>query len=444
MKTNKNGETNFWISYADLMAGLLFVFILLIGAIIVKYSLLQSESKLLEKTLENEKIALEKNKKELEEKELKIKNTVYNLQVTKNDLNNVKDEYKDKIKELKNSLIENEQLKIELKNKKDIIKNQNTKLNDNKNKLLLFSTSKKELESKLQELLVEKKILDKDIDDLNKDLKTKDEKISFFINEKEVFKNEINQLNLKKDNLSLIVGKLNENLKTKNEKLSKLAEDVLIKEKLILNFKEKNILLDDEIKVLSTKLEKTKNNHNILKKDLQSTKIKIKNLTGLKIKVITLLKNKLGKNMEIDPNNGAIRLSSSILFDEGEYELKESSRLSLKNAIYDYFYTILENEEINKHIDKIIIEGHTNSKGTFLFNLELSQKRAYSVMQFLLSLDFKSKEELKELIVASGRSFLDPIYKPDGTEDPEESRRIEIKFSLKNEESIREIANILE
>lgn len=60
---NKDSNTNFWISYADLMAGLLFVFILLIGAIIVKYSLLQSESNLLEQTLEKEKIALEKNKK---------------------------------------------------------------------------------------------------------------------------------------------------------------------------------------------------------------------------------------------------------------------------------------------------------------------------------------------------------------------------------------------
>ncbi len=61
---NKNSETNFWISYADLMAGLLFVFILLIGgAIIVKYSLLQSESKLLEQTLAKEKLVLEKNKK---------------------------------------------------------------------------------------------------------------------------------------------------------------------------------------------------------------------------------------------------------------------------------------------------------------------------------------------------------------------------------------------
>ncbi len=42
MKKQRGSEnSNFWISYADLMAGVLFVFILLIGAIIVKSSLLK-------------------------------------------------------------------------------------------------------------------------------------------------------------------------------------------------------------------------------------------------------------------------------------------------------------------------------------------------------------------------------------------------------------------
>jgi len=36
-------ESNFWISYADLMAGLLFVFILLIGAIVSKSILIRED-----------------------------------------------------------------------------------------------------------------------------------------------------------------------------------------------------------------------------------------------------------------------------------------------------------------------------------------------------------------------------------------------------------------
>ena len=50
-KKNQNSEENFWISYADLMAGLLFVFILVIGAIVIKYAITQN-------ILEEEKKAL--------------------------------------------------------------------------------------------------------------------------------------------------------------------------------------------------------------------------------------------------------------------------------------------------------------------------------------------------------------------------------------------------
>ena len=42
-KDQTTEESNFWISYADLMAGLLFVFILLIGAIISKSIILKSD-----------------------------------------------------------------------------------------------------------------------------------------------------------------------------------------------------------------------------------------------------------------------------------------------------------------------------------------------------------------------------------------------------------------
>jgi len=35
MEELEDSQDNFWISYADLMAGLLFVFILVIGAIII-------------------------------------------------------------------------------------------------------------------------------------------------------------------------------------------------------------------------------------------------------------------------------------------------------------------------------------------------------------------------------------------------------------------------
>ena len=65
-------------------------------------------------------------------------------------------------------------------------------------------------------------------------------------------------------------------------------------------------------------------------------------------------------------------------------------------------------------------------------------------MDFLFSLGFDEKDRLRNLVVASGRSFLDPIYDKNNIEDRDASRRIEIKFNLKNEDAIKEIEAILD
>ena len=64
-------------------------------------------------------------------------------------------------------------------------------------------------------------------------------------------------------------------------------------------------------------------------------------------------------------------------------------------------------------------------------------------MQYLLTLDFTKKNNVQHLMIASGRAYLDAISK-DGIEDKEASRRIEIKFKLKNEAAMDEIEKVLD
>ena len=53
-------------------------------------------------------------------------------------------------------------------------------------------------------------------------------------------------------------------------------------------------------------------------------------------------------------------------------------------------------------------------------------------------------EELRVLLTANGRSWSAPIYATDGTVDMQASRRVEIKFRLKDEEMMNQIAEMLE
>ena len=325
----KNDE-NFWISYADLMAGLLFVFILVLGAIVIKYIYTQSN-------LEKEKLALNQSQEEL---------------INKTEVLN-------KL----NSLIKN------LENEKTELSNQLSKSNET------INLNNEELQ-KLKDVL------------LGYELKDKDQTTEL--------ENRQNQITLKDSELTVLVNKLLEQEKA----------------------------------------------HQKTVEEFDITKAKIKTLTGIKINVIKKLKEKLGKSIHIDEKSGAIKFSSNILFDQNAYKLKDSSKKELDIVLKKYISTLLEDKEIRKYIHGITIEGHTNSDGTYLSNLQLSQQRALEVMQFLYESSSIDKDLLNKYVSSSGKSSSDLIYK-DGAEDKDASRRIEIKFIIKNEEAVKELQNYL-
>ncbi|NLC27199.1 MAG: flagellar motor protein MotB, partial [Campylobacteraceae bacterium] len=70
MRFNRSRSTdqNFWVAYADLMAGLLFVFILLIGAIVVKYVFMQEDLQAIRTDLDAQKQQLQLSEAELLQK----------------------------------------------------------------------------------------------------------------------------------------------------------------------------------------------------------------------------------------------------------------------------------------------------------------------------------------------------------------------------------------
>ena len=330
-KKNQNSEENFWISYADLMAGLLFVFILVIGAIVIKYATTQN-------ILEEEKKALNSSEEQKSKLFLELAKANNLYESTKKDLQNSKNEIN-----LKASEIE-----------------------------------------KLKALLL-------DVEVKYKDEQTKNQNLAGELNEK------TNVITLR----------------------------------------------DEEIKLLADKLLVQTQIHQKMVEEFDIAKLKIKTLTGLKLNVIAKLKDKLGNSIQIDEKSGAIKFSSNILFDQASSVLKEDSKKELKNTLKKYLSTLLEDKEIRKNIESITIEGHTNSDGTYLSNLALSQQRAQAVMQFLYDSNIIDKKLISKYINSSGRSDSDLILNKDGAEDKDASRRIEIKFNLKNEDAMKEIQKYL-
>lgn len=135
--------------------------------------------------------------------------------------------------------------------------------------------------------------------------------------------------------------------------------------------------------------------------------------------------------VEVDKTSGRIVFGENSLFDVDSDELKPEAKEILNVFIPKYVETIYKNYE--EHISRIVITGHTDDVGDYLYNLDLSQRRALSVAKYIVGEeigDYKYKEDVKQYIEAIGRSEAELIKDNNGNVDREASRRVEINYEI--------------
>ena len=113
-----------------------------------------------------------------------------------------------------------------------------------------------------------------------------------------------------------------------------------------------------------------------------------------------------------------------------------------------YLNSLFSNEYLNKNLDKIIIQGHTDSqtfKGEYskdeqyMKNMELSLKRAYAVADYMINTPYNKAngDKLHKMIVVEGASFSNPVY-TNGKEDYAKSIRVELKIVMKEKNQFKD------
>ncbi|MED2971810.1 OmpA family protein [Fictibacillus sp. B-59209] len=173
----------------------------------------------------------------------------------------------------------------------------------------------------------------------------------------------------------------------------------------------------------------------------------IKDVVGVKSEIIAALMKAFkdsNLNLQVDPQTGAIRFSGGVFFSSNSTHITPSGKKYLEEFIPQYI-GILLSDQFKGEVSQIIVEGHTDRKGGYLFNLNLSQGRALSVVKEIYSPSFpkfKNKEELSSIITANGRSYSVPIYYKRKI-DAEKSRRVEFTFRLKDDEVLKKIEGMM-
>lgn len=157
----------------------------------------------------------------------------------------------------------------------------------------------------------------------------------------------------------------------------------------------------------------------------------------------TLQESLKDKNIEatIDPISGIVKISDLELFDVNSYTLSDKGKAYLDEFAPAYLDSVFSNEYLDRNIDKIIIQGHTDSQtfvGKFsddeqyMKNMELSLNRAYAVANYMTNTPYNKNNgnKLRKMIIVEGASFSNPII-IDGKEDFDKSRRVELKLVMK-------------
>ncbi len=210
---------------------------------------------------------------------------------------------------------------------------------------------------------------------------------------------------------------------------------------------EKAALTQDELAAAYLEIENANLEIQKANQELANTKSELQDIVGIRTDIIGELQSKFNNSsMSVDAQTGSITFSADVLFSVDSAVLTSSSKATLREIIPMYLGVLLQDNYMD-YIAEIIIEGHTDTDGSYEHNMQLSSNRARAVAAFCLDTDNglseAEVEKLQSVLTINGRSFSSPVYGADGQVDMKASRRVEIKFRLKEDEMIRKIAEIL-
>jgi chemotaxis protein MotB len=176
---------------------------------------------------------------------------------------------------------------------------------------------------------------------------------------------------------------------------------------------------------------------------LASKEKRITELLGVQASIAQSLEHTFRSSnldIKIDPKTGSIRFASDVLFSFNSYQLSARGKQSLESFIPQYI-SVLLSPKYRNDVSAIMVVGYTDKQGSYLYNLKLSQERASSVVNYILSPSFPNYPDaplLPQYIVAEGRSFNNLVYL-NGVYSAAASRRVVFSFQLKDTSILRSV-----
>jgi chemotaxis protein MotB len=129
--------------------------------------------------------------------------------------------------------------------------------------------------------------------------------------------------------------------------------------------------------------------------------------------------------------NGNILIDESLVFEYDSHTVKPAGKPFL-NTLANAFANVLQDPNVRQNIDVILVQGHTDTRGSVAYNRELSAKRANAVLDYMFESNKLLSQSYGSYFASSAYSEFRPIN-PGTTEAAyQQNRRIELSVVLKD------------
>jgi chemotaxis protein MotB len=130
-------------------------------------------------------------------------------------------------------------------------------------------------------------------------------------------------------------------------------------------------------------------------------------------------------------DNGNIVINEGLVFESSSYSLKPEGK-ALLGTMAIALDNVLADPAVRENIDAMLVQGHTDARGSSAYNLDLSAKRANAVLNYLFETNPHLEQAYGSFFAASAYSKFRPLD-PAPTEAAfEQNRRIELSLVLRD------------
>lgn len=176
-------------------------------------------------------------------------------------------------------------------------------------------------------------------------------------------------------------------------------------------------------------------------RELDGLRSRLQNIAVLRVEILEKVKRSIEKELSptgsqggelvLISDSGNIVINERLLFEYNSAAIKKEGN-PLLDTLSRALGNLLADASVRDNIDAILIQGHTDERGSASFNRDLSAKRANAVLSYLFDANKALQDSYGSYFASSAYSEFRPLNSAKTEAAYEQNRRIEISVVLKD------------